>query len=56
MRRIFDLLFKAAAAEDAPQIIICEKANARDPVYQEAIVVFWTSPDGMVPGNWPANE
>jgi hypothetical protein len=51
--RIFDLLFNA---EDAPQMIICEKANARDPVYQSAIVVFWASPDGMVPGDWPVNE
>jgi hypothetical protein len=54
VRQIFDVLFKAGAAEDAPQIIICEKANAGDPAYQDAIVLFWASPEGMVPGGWPA--
>jgi hypothetical protein len=55
VKRIFDMLFRESAMPNAPQIIICEKANfRRDPTYQAAIVTFWASPHGMVPDDWPA--
>lgn len=54
VRSILTVLFQRALEPHAPQIIICEKANfRRDPQYQEAIVAFWASPQGMVPADWP---
>lgn len=57
VRKIFDKLFKEAALPNAPQIIICEKATFRDnPVYTDAIMAVWMTPNGLVPRDWPSAD
>jgi hypothetical protein len=54
VRSIFSLLFKETRVENAPQVIVCEKALfPGDAEYEAAIKGVWAKPDGLVPSDWP---